>query len=54
LSKKYEHIKESLMSTATAIGIAMIAAGVMLLGVVVWRAASYRQQQRNLDDHLDD
>ena len=42
------------MPTATAIGIAMIAAGVVLLGVVIWRANSHKQRQRNLDDHLDD
>jgi hypothetical protein len=49
-----EQRKEKLMTTATTVGIAMITTGVVLLGVVVWRATSHRQKQRNLDDHLDD
>jgi len=52
--KNIEQRKEKLMTTATTVGIAMITTGVVLLGVVVWRAASHRQKQRNLDDHLDD
>ena len=42
------------MEIGTIIGISMIATGVLLLGVVVWKSVSYRSNQRDLQRHLDD
>jgi uncharacterized membrane protein (DUF485 family) len=38
----------------TIIGVSMIAAGFLLLGVVVWKSVTYRQNQRNLQRNFDD
>jgi hypothetical protein len=42
------------MSVGVIVGIGMIATGVLLLGVVVWKSLAYRQAQRNLEAHLGD
>ena len=36
------------------IGISMIASGLMLLGVVIWKSVSYRNKQRELQLSQDD
>jgi hypothetical protein len=38
----------------TIVGISMIVAGVILLGVVIWLSISYRQRQKDINAHLDD
>lgn len=38
----------------TIIGISMIASGLMLLGVVIWKSVSYRNKQRDLQRNQDD
>ena len=38
----------------TIIGISMIASGLMLLGVVIWKSVSYRNKQREMQRNQDD
>ena len=38
----------------TIIGISMIASGLMLLGVVIWKSVSYRNKQREMLRNQDD
>jgi hypothetical protein len=38
----------------TIIGISMIASGLMLLGVVIWKSVSYRNKQREMQRSQDD
>ena len=38
----------------TIIGIIMIASGLMLLGVVIWKSVSYRNKQREMQRNQDD
>jgi uncharacterized integral membrane protein len=45
--------KELQVPLGNLIGISMIAAGLILVAVVVWQSLAYRKRQRNLDDHLD-
>jgi len=48
-----KQIKDLQVPLATLIGISMIAAGLILVAVVIWQSLAYRKRQRNLDDHLD-
>jgi hypothetical protein len=38
----------------TIIGIIMIASGLMLLGVVIWKSVSYQNKQREMQRNQDD
>jgi len=38
----------------TIIGISMIASGLMLLGVVIWKSVRYRNKQREMQRNQDD
>jgi hypothetical protein len=38
----------------TIIGISMIASGLMLLGVVIWKSVSYQNKQREMQRNQDD
>jgi uncharacterized membrane protein (DUF485 family) len=38
----------------TVIGVSMIATGLMLLAVVIWKSVSYRNKQREIQRNQDD